>query len=90
MKKRIVIPVIIVIALALILFLPIPEGTLNDGGTRVYAALTYKIVVWNRVIDKTDENGQLTVDTYYNTSVYWYPDHQKGISELWQMEIADN
>ena len=28
----------------LVLFLPIPKGTLNDGGTRVYSALTYKIV----------------------------------------------
>ena len=92
MKKRIVIPVIIVIALALVLFLPIPLGSYDDGGTRAYAAFTYKIIVWNKYYTVVDESGQLTSDitTYHKISVYWYPDNQKNIDDLWQMEIADN
>ena len=35
---------VLVIALALVLFIPIPQGPLDDGGTRTYNALTYKIV----------------------------------------------
>lgn len=43
MKKKILIPVIIFV-LAVILFLPVPQGSYDDGGTRDYNASTYKIV----------------------------------------------
>lgn len=86
MKKRIVISVMIIVALALILFLPIPKDSYDDGGTREYSALTYKIVVWNRNYIFEEEAGQLKSDTYKNTVVYWYPDNQKSIDELWRME----
>ncbi len=90
MKKKIwLIPVIAVLLLALILFLPIPQGTYDDGGTREYKALTYKIVKWNRLSVIIDENGQAVSDTYKKTSVYWFPDNRKSISELWEMETAD-
>ena len=89
MKKKIVIPAIIVIALAFVLFLPIPQGAYDDGGTRDYNALTYKIVVWNKLSITIDENGQPVNNTYRKTSVFWYPDNQKSIDELWQLEIAD-
>lgn len=90
MKKRIIISAVIVFALALYLFLPIPKGTYDDGGTRVYAANTYKIVVWNKLIAERDENGQATVTTYHKTSVFWIPDNTKTIDQLWQLEIANN
>ena len=90
MRKKIVIPILIVIALVLILFLPIPQGAYDDGGTREFSALTYKIVVWNRISITIDENGQPVNNTYRKTSVFWYPDNQKSIGELWQMELADN
>ena len=87
MKKKIwLIPVIGVVALVLVLFLPIPQGSYNDGGTRDYNALTYKIVKWNKIMVEVDENGQAIHNTYKNTSVYWYPDNQKSIGELWQIE----
>jgi len=88
MKKKILIPVIIFV-LAVILFLPIPQGSYDDGGTRDYNALTYKIVRWNKIVVELDENGQPVHDTYRKTSVFWYPDNQKSIDELWQMEMAD-
>lgn len=47
MKKKIWIPIVIV--LIAVLFIPIPSGVYKDGGTREYTALTYKIVKWNRL-----------------------------------------
>ena len=35
-----------------------------------------------------DENGQPVHNTYRETSVFWYPDNQKSIDELWQIEMA--
>ena len=59
MKNKIwLIPVIVVFVIALILFLPIPQGSYDDGGTREYAALTYKIVAWNKIMAEVDENGE--------------------------------
>ena len=88
MKKKILIPVIIIVVLAAVLFLPIPQGSYDDGGTRDYNALTYKIVRWNKITDELDENGQPIHNTYRKTSVFWYPDNQKSIDELWQIEMA--
>ncbi len=77
MKKRIWIGIIAGIVLLAVLFAPIPGGSYDDGGTREYTALTYKIVDWNR----------LTVDGVYEaTKLYWIPDNYKSIDELWQYE----
>ena len=90
MKKRIIIPAIIVIALLLVLFLPVPR-VYDDGGTHEYAALTYKIVKWNRLVAVCNENGDMErIDTYTNTSVYWFPDNYKFIDELWEMEYNND
>ena len=62
MKKKIWIPVIAVIAAAIML-IPIPTGIYKDGGTREYTALTYKIVVWNRLTENS---------TYSKTKVYFF------------------
>ena len=72
-----------------VLFIPIPKGTFDDGGTREYAALTYKIVVWNKINITIDENGKIIDDRYHKTSVFWYPDNQKSIDELWQIEMNE-
>lgn len=86
MKKRIIISLMIIIALALVLLLPILGESYDDGGTREYNALTYKIVVWNKMFVVEDESGEQRSATYQNTSVYWYPDNQKSIDELWEIE----
>ena len=88
MKKRIIVSVIIVFALLLILFLPIPMGSYDDGGTRTYQALTYKIVDWNRITSEIDENGETCHLIYTKTSVFWYPDNLRSIDELWEMELS--
>lgn len=76
MKKKIIIPVIIVVVLA-ILFVPIPSGAYKDGGTRAYSALTYKIVDWNRLTGDS---------TYDKTRLYFFPNNFKSIDSLWYLE----
>ena len=74
---------LIVCAIALflaVLFIPVPNGQYNDGGTREYTALTYKIVDWNR----------LTADGVYQaTRVYWFPDNFRSIDQLWEKEETE-
>lgn len=86
MKKRIIIGIIVVILLVLFLPVPNPKGRVEDGGTKEYCALTYKIVVWNKIIADA-ENG---FSTYHKTSVFWIPDNFKNIDELWKIERGRN
>ena len=79
MKKRIVI-ILIVIGLLAVLFTPIPTGICNDGGTRVYSALTYKIVDWNRLTGES---------TYSKTRAYFFPENFKSIDTLWKIEFIE-
>ena len=89
MKKSIIVGVIVVVLL--VLFLPIPQGTYDDGGTRDYCALTYKIVIWNKLIaEANEEDSAGEVYTYHKTSVFWILDNFKGIDELWKIESERN
>ena len=76
MKKKIWIPILVVVVLA-ILFTPIPTGVYKDGGTREYTSLTYKIVDWNRLTGDT---------TYDETKVYFFPYNFKSVGDLWYYE----
>ena len=90
MKKKII-AVAAVILILLVLFLPIQHGTYRDGGTKDYGALTYRIVVWNRLTDGTDADGAAgEMHTYHKTCVYWLPDNFKSIDELWKTETDGN
>ena len=85
MKRIIVICIIIVVLL--VLFLPISKGTYDDGGTRDYCALTYRIVVWNKLIAEVNEDGSGgEVSKYHKISVFWIPDNFKSIDVLWEIE----
>lgn len=77
MKKKVWIPTVIAVALLAILFVPIPNGQMRDGGTRVYSALTYKIIEWNRLYE--DEK-------YTATKVYFIPDAWKSVDDLFAKE----
>ena len=77
MKKKLWIPIVIVVLLA-ILVTPIPTGRYKDGGTREYKALTYKIVKWRR-----STGGDIVYD---KTRAYFFPDNFKSIDDLWQVE----
>ena len=74
MKKKIWIPIIVLVVLLAVLFVPIPMGSYDDGGTREYVALTYKIVDWNRL--NTD-------GVYEKTRIYFGKDRLKSIDQLW-------
>ena len=85
MKKYGKITAVVLAVLLAVFFLPIPRGTLDDGGTRVYAALTYTIVVWNKLVAVAGETG--TDSFLYNrTSVFLYPDNLNPVGELWNIE----
>ena len=89
--KRIIVAIAAVAAILLVLFVPIPRGTLEDGETRDYIALTYRIVVWNRLIAEANQDGSAgEVHTFHKTSVFWFPDNFRHIDELWKIECAEN
>lgn len=76
MKKKLIVVILAAILLAA-LFIPIPAGAYEDGGTKAYTALTYKIVDWNRLT----EDG-----IYQATKLYWFPNHFKSVDDLWANE----
>ena len=69
--------IFIAAGLLLLALIPIPTGIYKDGGTRVYQALTYKIVDWNRMYGD---------GTYNETRVYLIPDCWRSIDSLWTRE----
>lgn len=77
MKKKKIIIAIAAAVILLVLFLPLP-ATYKDGGTKSYTALTYRIVVWNRIMGENEN--------YRATSFYLFPQNRKSIDELWEME----
>lgn len=79
MKKKMKILIIIIL---LLLFIPIPTGVYKDGGTRVYSAVTYKIVDWNHIYGEDD------LKIYDKTRVYLFPVNFKSLDGLWDMEEA--
>lgn len=86
MKKTVI---FVILAVLLILFVPIPRGTLEDGGTRDYSALTYRLIVWNKLLAEQNPDGSAgEVSVYHKTSVYWFPDSLKPIDELWRIEYS--
>ena len=79
-KKRLVV-ILIIVGILTVLFTPIPTGVYKDGGTRVYSALTYKIVDWNRIS---------SYGIYEKNSVYFFPHNFQSIDSLWVMEFIEN
>lgn len=77
MQKKVILTVLIAALFLAVLFVPIPQSPYEDGGTREYTALTYKVVRWHR----------LSADGVHEaTRVYWFPDNFKSIDDLWACE----
>lgn len=86
-NKTTIFAIAAVLVLLAVLLVPVPAGTLDDGGTRVYSAVSYKIVVWNKLIVETNPDGSNSKEgRYHKTSVYWFPENLKSIDALWQNE----
>ncbi|MBO7473849.1 MAG: hypothetical protein J6U00_07570 [Ruminococcus sp.] len=79
-NKTISIISVILVCIFLVLFVPVPTGTYKDGGTRIYTALTYKIVRWSVLMDSA---------LYKKTSVFLLPDNFKTYEELWEIEKTE-
>ncbi len=80
MKKKIWIPIVIIAVVLAFLFVPIPMASYDDGGTREWVALTYKIVDWNKITDD---------GLYENTSIYFGEERWQDIDHLW-LEESEN
>ena len=80
MKKKLWIPIIAVVVLLAILVIPV-TATYDDGGTREYKALTYKVVEWN---NRVTTDGEVV---HGETKVYFFPDNFKSIDALRDMEM---
>lgn len=84
MKKKIKIIVIVVIILVLlVLFVPIPEDVNGHGETKVYSAVTYRIVKWDKPLDYAKEESC----NYKKTKVYFLADRYKSLKKLWYEEL---
>lgn len=91
MKKSIIIGIVIV--LLVVLFLPFAYGKYDDGGTKTYTSLTYRVVKWNKYVvnyNELDKNGEPMIETYSKTSVFLFPNNFKSIDELWEIEKQNN
>ncbi len=80
MKKKTIIWIILV-ALIAVLVVPLPTIAYKDGGTRVYQALTYKVIKWNRFMGE---------DIFKLTKVYFFPKNFKSNDSLFKEEIKKN
>ena len=69
--------IIFILCVILLLFFPFPSGVYKDGGTRVFTAATYKLVMGNRIEPEYE---------YIHTSVYWFPDNFNSVDDLWEIE----
>ena len=85
MKKAIIILLVIVLVLGVAAVFPIPHGSCDDGSTREFICLSgaYKLIKWNKLlaIEETSD-----AEIYSHRSIFWYPDSDKSIDELWKLE----
>ena len=77
MKLKIFLIILAIVVFLSIFFIPVPKGPYKDGGTKEYAALTYKIVDWNRLT---------ATGKYDETKVYFFPNNFRSIDDLWDDE----
>ena len=73
--------VITMLAAALcVLMIPIQTDTYNDGGTRVYSAVLYDVVDWNRI---PQPNGTQRADGAQEIQVYFFPENCYDYDTKW-------
>lgn len=77
MKKKFWIILAVVVVVLVVLVTPYRINHCNDGGTKEYCALIYRVVDWNRIT----EDGN-----YEKTRIYFFGDVFKPIDELWERE----
>ena len=84
-KKKTIIAVIAAALVLIILFVPFSVSHYDDGGTKEYRALTYKVIKWQRYAEKPDgTDGTYSSGLYTGTRVHWFADSYKSDDELWE------
>ncbi len=96
--RRLLIALICVITV--LAFVPFPSGSMEDGGTTVYRAPTYEIVVWNRMVGYARlPDGSITLDVssgdegfalgfYHRVAIYWFSDAELYGGIKFEREMA--
>lgn len=84
MKKKLIIIATVAIVL-IVLFVPIPGDVDGHGDTKVYNAIAYRIVKWDKPLDYAAEETQ----NYKNTKVYIFADRYKPMEKLWYEELRN-
>lgn len=84
MKEKVIFISVLVLLLLIVLCIPIPKGTIEDGGSKVYHAVLYKFIIWNHLYTDSDNKPGI----YHKTAVYFFPQNLKSESELWDIEEA--
>lgn len=83
MKKfLLILSVILILA---IIFVPYNIKTLDDGGTKVYTSLVYRVVKWNYKYDFSLYTEDFKI--YNETEIFWLPHNFDKIADLqYQLE----
>ena len=63
------VPAWILIAVILILLFPV-QNKYKDGGTKTYTALTYKVIIWNKLNGKHGTEIYLFPQNYHSLDYY--------------------
>ncbi len=67
------------------LLTPFHFSRYNDGGTVKITALSYSVVMWNKLDVSLNEDGTTSDEFYEKTCVYLFPNNFKKLSELWEI-----
>ena len=84
MKKKLFQIIFPSVLLLLILFFPLPAGAMNDGGSRDFRALTYRVIRWNRIC--ADPDSATGYSLYQQWRFYPIPLCYESVDALWQRE----
>ena len=83
-KKKTIIAVIAAALVLIILFVPFSVSHYNDGGTKEYRALTYKVIKWQRFAGAAGADGTYISGFCTGTRVHRFADSYKSVDELWE------
>ncbi len=99
-KKRSRVFLILICVFVILAFVPFPSGSMEDGGTTVYRAPTYEIVVWNRMVgyarlpdgsitlDVSSSDATFEVGIYRRVAIYWFSDAELHDGIKFEREMA--
>lgn len=82
-KKTRIIITIVFILIMLVLLVPIPAGTYNNGEAKVYNAVLYRAIKWNKPLPYATED----MEDYRGVGVYFLKGRYMSVDELWRKQL---